>query len=172
MQKKTKILKIEQQPKEMAERHQVEISALTCGVRKSLPKGHSWTGHGIVALEQLDCTQELMLEWMLIEGSHFQIISMGTFLVAEFTQSLCMFSWFLTKSLPEWNVNGTTKPQLFRESWKYWKLKSPSSWKYWKYDFLFSRFFFTKKDARRNFTQNPPINEPRSLTWDRFEAKN
>ena len=44
------------------------------------------------------------------------------------------------------------------------------SWKYWKY--VFSIFWdFYKKDARRNFTQNPPTDEPRSLIWDRFRPK-
>ena len=36
------------------------------------------------------------------------------------------------------------------------------SWKYWKY--VFSIFWdFSKKDARRNFTQDAPTDEPRSL---------
>ena len=36
------------------------------------------------------------------------------------------------------------------------------SWKYWKY--CFSIFWdFSKKDARRNFTQDAPTDEPRSL---------
>ena len=36
------------------------------------------------------------------------------------------------------------------------------SWKYWKYGF--SIFWdFSKKDARRNFTQDAPTDEPRSL---------
>ena len=38
----------------------------------------------------------------------------------------------------------------------------PISWKYWKYCFPISLDFF-KKDARRNFTQNAPVNGPRSL---------
>ena len=39
-------------------------------------------------------------------------------------------------------------------------------------NFIFLDFEdFSKKDAHRNFTQNPPINEPRSLIWDRFRAK-
>ena len=37
--------------------------------------------------------------------------------------------------------------------------------------FVFFVVIFAKKDARRNFTQNPPINEPRSLIWDRFRAQ-
>ena len=38
----------------------------------------------------------------------------------------------------------------------------PISWKYWKCDFhVFSCFFL--KGARRIFTQNPPMDEPRSL---------
>ena len=38
---------------------------------------------------------------------------------------------------------------------------------------FFSIFWdFSKKDARRNFTQNPPINEPRSLICVRLRARN
>ena len=36
------------------------------------------------------------------------------------------------------------------------------SWKYWKYVFSIFCVFF-KKDARRNFTQDAPTDEPRSL---------
>ena len=31
---------------------------------------------------------------------------------------------------------------------------------------------FSKKDARRNFTQNAPVNGPRSLIRDQFRPKN
>ena len=56
----------------------------------------------------------------------------------------------------------------FLLSWKYWKLKSPTFSIILAPgnigNMLFIHFYdFSKKDARRNFTQNPPINEPRSL---------
>ena len=60
-------------------------------------------------------------------------------------------------------------------SWKYWKLDFWCfliSWKCWKYDFCWFFGFFPKKDARRNFTQDAPTDEPRSLIWDRFRPEN
>ena len=48
----------------------------------------------------------------------------------------------------------------FRISWKYWKC-------------VFSIFLdLSKKGARRNFTQDAPTDEPRSLIWDRFRPEN